>query len=106
MMPGMDGFEFLAELRKNEAWQALPVVVLTSKDLTPKEQRRLNGNVEKVLQKGAYGREELLGEVRRVLPVTPAARPKGMGRLRTRLNSLRERPASRPPEGGDVCRKS
>lgn len=67
MMPGMDGFEFLGELRKNEAWQAIPVVVLTSKDLTPEERRLLNGNVEKILQKGAYGREALLRELRRVV---------------------------------------
>jgi PAS domain S-box-containing protein len=67
MMPDMDGFAFLLELRKNEVWQSVPVVVLTSKDLTPEERRLLSGNVEKILQKGAYGREALLREVRRVV---------------------------------------
>ncbi|HLJ97517.1 MAG TPA: response regulator [Gemmataceae bacterium] len=67
MMPEMNGFEFLAELRKNEAWQSIPVVVLTSKDLAPRERQLLSGNVEKILQKGAYGREALLREVRRVV---------------------------------------
>jgi PAS domain S-box-containing protein len=64
MMPEMDGFAFLDELRKNEAWRAIPVVVLTSKDLTPDERRRLAGNVEKILLKGSQSREALLREVK------------------------------------------
>ena len=35
MMPEMDGFEFVAELRRHEAWRAIPIVVITAKDLTP-----------------------------------------------------------------------
>ena len=43
------------------------MVVLTSRDLSPEERLLLSRNVEKVLQKGAYGREALLQEVRRVV---------------------------------------
>ena len=64
MMPTMDGFEFLEELRKHTAWLSIPVLVITAKDLTAEERRRLDGRVNKVLQKGAYGRDELLAEVR------------------------------------------
>jgi GAF domain-containing protein/DNA-binding response OmpR family regulator len=64
MMPVMDGFEFLAERRRDEAWQAIPVIVLTAKDLSPEDHERLNGSVARVLQKGAYSREALLAEVR------------------------------------------
>jgi hypothetical protein len=39
-------------------------VVLTAKDLTLDDHQRLNGYVERILQKGAYSREELLREVR------------------------------------------
>jgi PAS domain S-box-containing protein len=67
MMPEMDGFEFLEELRKHDEWQAIPIVVLTSKDLTLDERRRLSGHVEKVMQKGAFSREALLREVRKVV---------------------------------------
>jgi hypothetical protein len=38
--------------------------VITAKDLTAEERRRLDGRVNKILQKGAYSREELLSEVR------------------------------------------
>jgi CheY-like chemotaxis protein/anti-sigma regulatory factor (Ser/Thr protein kinase) len=64
MMPEMDGFEFLAALRGHEAWRGIPVVVVTARDLSSEDRERLNGRVERILQKGAYGREALLEEVR------------------------------------------
>jgi PAS domain S-box-containing protein len=67
MMPEMDGFEFLSELRRNEAWASIPVVVLTSKDLAPEERAVLRGNVERILQKGLYSRDALLREVRKIV---------------------------------------
>jgi signal transduction histidine kinase/DNA-binding response OmpR family regulator len=69
MMPEMDGFAFLEALRQQEAWQAIPVVVLTAKDLTPHDRQRLNGYVERLLQKGTYSQEELLREVRTLVAV-------------------------------------
>ena len=67
MMPEMDGFEFLAELRRHPAWRDIPVVVLTAMDLTQEDRRRLSGEVERIIEKGAYGRDELLHEVGRLL---------------------------------------
>jgi PAS domain S-box-containing protein len=67
MMPEMDGFAFLAALRKDTASASTPVVVLTSKDLTPDERAQLTGNVERILQKGAYSREALLSEVKNIV---------------------------------------
>ena len=64
MMPEMDGFEFVAELRQHQEWRSIPVVVVTAKDLTPDERLRLNGYVEKVIAKGAYSRDAVLREVR------------------------------------------
>lgn len=63
MMPVMDGFQFAAELRKKEEWRSIPVIVLTAKDLTDDDQLRLNGYVEKVMQKGEYSHVSLLSEV-------------------------------------------
>src|SRR5882762_1922117 len=76
MMPVMNGFDFVRELRKNKDWQEIPVVILTAKDLTVEDRQQLKGNVERVLQKGDYNREQLLGEVRalvkqRAQPQTP-----------------------------------
>jgi CheY-like chemotaxis protein len=64
MMPQMDGFEFVADLRSREEWRTIPVVVLTAKDITQEDRLRLNGYVTQVIQKGTYGRDALLAEVR------------------------------------------
>ncbi len=64
MMPEMDGFEFVEEVRKNEAWRAIPIVVATAKYITAADRLRLNGYVEKVLHKQACGQEAWLAEVR------------------------------------------
>ncbi|MFI5266749.1 MAG: response regulator [Chloroflexota bacterium] len=67
MMPEMDGFEFVSELRKHDQWRAIPVVVITAKDLTQGERLRLQGNVERIITKGAYSRDELLAQVHEFL---------------------------------------
>jgi CheY-like chemotaxis protein len=59
MMPGMDGFEFIATLRQTEEWQKIPVVVLTAKEVTPEEQGRLRGRVQSILQKGSQSGADL-----------------------------------------------
>jgi hypothetical protein len=41
--------------------------VVTAKDLTAEDRQRLNGSVEKILQKGAYSREALIDEVRELI---------------------------------------
>jgi len=64
LMPYMNGFEFVAELRKNELWKSIPVIVITAKDLTAEDRMRLNGYVEMILQKGAFGQDELIEEIR------------------------------------------
>ena len=63
MMPVMDGFGFLAEMRTNPEWQQIPVIVVTAKDLTAEDRARLSGCVEEVLEKNAYSREQLLKQV-------------------------------------------
>ena len=74
MMPEMDGFEFVAELRRHEAWRAIPVVVITARDLSRDDHERLNGYVQKILQKGEHGRDQLLAEVRELVATSVARR--------------------------------
>jgi signal transduction histidine kinase/DNA-binding response OmpR family regulator len=64
LMPEVDGFTVLREMRANPAWRRIPVVVLTSLDLTGEVRRLLHQQAERVLQKGRYTSEELLKEVR------------------------------------------
>ena len=63
MMPKMDGFEFLDELRARPDWQNIPVVIVTAKDLTEEDRNRLNGGVERIIQKS--DRDEMLRQLSR-----------------------------------------
>jgi CheY-like chemotaxis protein len=77
MMPEMDGFEFVSAFRGHEPWRGIPIVVITAKDLTGEDRERLNGYVQKILMKGAHGRDELLAEVRELVAASLARRKAG-----------------------------
>jgi signal transduction histidine kinase/CheY-like chemotaxis protein len=66
MMPEMDGLTFLEEFRRLPDAAAVPVVVLTAKDLTAEDRRRLSGYVERVVGKGSSA-DSLLKEVRELV---------------------------------------
>jgi CheY-like chemotaxis protein len=63
MMPKMDGFEFMDELRQRPDYREIPVVVITAKDLTDEDRDRLNGGVERIIQK--TDRDEMLRQLSR-----------------------------------------
>jgi len=67
MMPVMDGFDFLTEMRANEQWQSIPVVILTSTHLTPEEYARLQGDVETIYQKESYNQQDLLLHIHQLI---------------------------------------
>ncbi len=67
MLPEMDGFELIAELRKSHSGDPIPIVVITAKDLTTAEREQLNGYVDRVLQKGVYSCDTLLRDVRSIV---------------------------------------
>ncbi|MBT9311968.1 response regulator [Leptothoe kymatousa TAU-MAC 1615] len=66
MMPGMDGFEFVRLLHQSPRWSTIPIIVVTAKTLTAKDQQRLKG-VVRVYQKADFNRQELLSEVRSMI---------------------------------------
>ncbi|HEX2905393.1 MAG TPA: response regulator, partial [Phototrophicaceae bacterium] len=69
MMPEMDGFQLVAELRKNATWSRIPVIVMTALTLTEAEIKQLNGQVERILQKSVSGHAQLLREVRDLVTI-------------------------------------
>ena len=74
VMPEMDGFTFAAEVRRHPEWRSIPIVVVTSQDLTNDDRRRLNGHVEKILRKDGESRHALLEQVRDLLADAHAPR--------------------------------
>ena len=67
MMPVMNGFEFIKELRKAPEWRSIPIVVITSKELTHADRLRLNGGVEKLIEKKSLDQNDLFKEIRNIL---------------------------------------
>jgi CheY-like chemotaxis protein len=59
LMPEMDGFEFLAQLRSRPQSADLPIVVLTAKDLSESERGYLARNTLLILNKSAQPIETL-----------------------------------------------
>jgi hypothetical protein len=63
VMPKMNGYQFLAELRNHDKWRSIPIIVVTAKDMSTEERLALDGYVEKVLPKHALTEEALLTEI-------------------------------------------
>lgn len=73
MMPEMDGFTFLDKLRQDESARDIPVIVITAKELTPEDKERLSGSIEHLLAKGGFSKEQLLQEIRSLVPTETTA---------------------------------
>jgi len=67
MMPELDGFGFMEELRNNEAWSEIPVVVLTAKEITTEERDRLQGLSTTVVLKRDQSQEALIRDMRELI---------------------------------------
>ena len=68
MMPEVDGFEVLRQIRSNEKTDHLPVIILTAKYVTKEELSFLKHNgIHQVIQKGDVKKDQLLNTVARMM---------------------------------------
>ncbi|MDA3897351.1 MAG: response regulator, partial [Desulfobacteraceae bacterium] len=67
VMPEMDGFEVLEKVRSDPATRNLPVIVVTAKDLTEEDQRKLDGNVSSILAKSDTTAATLLEDIKMII---------------------------------------
>jgi len=67
MMPGMDGFGVVEELRLDPRTRDIPIVVVSAKDITSEERKRLNGHIEAVYQKGSLQPRKFVDQVIQVI---------------------------------------
>jgi len=79
VMAEMDGFEFLRQIRPHAEWSKIPVVVVSSLDLTAEAQQTLKSQVERIFEKGRFAREDLLREVRESINQHMLNRPPAPG---------------------------
>jgi CheY-like chemotaxis protein len=74
MMPEVDGFAVLEDVKRDPDTREIPVIVITAKELTEGEQQRLTGQVEVLLRKGLFTEHELLEDLGRALERIEARR--------------------------------
>jgi CheY-like chemotaxis protein len=72
LMPGVDGFEVVERLRADPAVAGVPIVVVTSKDMTAADHARLEGRIGHLAQKGTFKQDELADVLARL---TATGRP-------------------------------
>ena len=66
MMPGMSGFEVAGSLKDDPITANIPILVLTSKELTADDRRDLQSKVTTFVSKGTGARDQLLREIKRL----------------------------------------
>lgn len=66
-MPGIDGFGLVEELKLDPRTRDIPVVVVSAKDITTDERKRLNGHIEALYQKGSLPPRKFVDQVIQVI---------------------------------------
>jgi len=61
LMPEVTGFDVVAALRGDESTRSIPIMVLTSKNLTEEDKRQLSGQVAAVFERNSLASAELIG---------------------------------------------
>jgi threonine synthase len=62
-MPGIDGFGLVEELKLDPRTRNIPIVVVSAKDITTEERKRLNGHIQAVYQKGSLPPRKFVEQV-------------------------------------------
>lgn len=65
--PGRHGAEFLSAVKGQPAWNGIPIVVLSSRELSLDERAALEGRAPRVFQKSALSSQELARQIRGLL---------------------------------------
>ncbi len=60
MMPEVDGFEVVSALRQDTTTSQIPILIYTAKNITSDDHRRLQGNIQSIIQKGEFSKERFL----------------------------------------------
>ncbi|NBV20396.1 MAG: response regulator [Proteobacteria bacterium] len=72
MMAGMDGFQFLTQLRRRTNWQNVPVIVLSAKPLSESERILVSTLAQHFQRKGEVPPAAVATLARQLVPATAA----------------------------------
>jgi CheY-like chemotaxis protein/signal transduction histidine kinase len=89
-LPKMSGFQLLEKVKTDERFRGLPVIVYTGRDLTRREETRLNRYAETVIVKDVRSPERLLDETALFLHRVESKLPAEKRRILEQLHSTDE----------------
>jgi CheY-like chemotaxis protein len=67
MMPEVNGFDVVSALRERPETAAIPILVVTAKEITAQDRSKLNGYVMAIMEKANFDRDQFVAEVRRAM---------------------------------------
>jgi len=67
MMPDVNGFDVVEALQERPDTARIPVIVVTSKQITTEDRARLQGYVATIMEKAGFDRDRFMAEVRRAM---------------------------------------
>jgi CheY-like chemotaxis protein len=67
MMPDVSGFDVVEALGTDPDTARIPILVVTSKEITEEDRRKLNGYVTAIMEKATFDRDHFSSEVRRAM---------------------------------------
>ncbi len=77
LMPEMDGFQVIRQIRDDNRWKDIPILVMTAKTLTQDEMDLLNQETHALLQKSGSWQRTLVSEVKRIVKHNTRAKAAG-----------------------------
>jgi CheY-like chemotaxis protein/signal transduction histidine kinase/HAMP domain-containing protein len=85
-LPGQTGFDLLEQVKRDERFQHVPIIVYTGRDLTRREETRLKRYAEAIIVKDARSPERLLDETSLFLHRVEAQLPEPKRRMLEQLH--------------------
>ncbi len=67
MMPDVSGFDVVSALQERPETARIPILIVTSKQITDEDRSKLRGHVSTIMQKGGFDAERFTSEVRRAM---------------------------------------
>jgi CheY-like chemotaxis protein len=89
-LPGTTGFKLLEQIKKNERFSTVPVIVYTGQELTRPQETRLKKYAETIIVKDARSPERLLDETSLFLHRVEARLPQSKRRMLEQLHDAEE----------------
>jgi CheY-like chemotaxis protein len=71
LMPGMDGFAVVKQLRSQERWRDLPIVIVSGAEITDGQRKSLNTLTQEFIEKGQFSKEIISSTIKKIIYQSP-----------------------------------